>query len=562
MNVKRAAVRPSLVLEILLLVTSMLATHAATVQAGPRASRRVQIKSLKLNPASVTSGTSSTGTVTLTAAAPAGGATVVLSSNNAASIVGTSVTVAAGETTASFIVNTSSVSATTVATITATYKRTSVSAKLTVNPAAVAPEFSSANDTTFTVGVAGSFTVTATGSPTPALSETGTLPSGLVFNSATGLLSGTPAAGTNGSYAIIFTAQNGVGTAATQIFTLTVNPAMVSTLPTAAQVLTAIETVNNYWIANNTPGNADWTEATYFTGDLAAYDATGQANYLTFAQTWASNHSYKLCGSGCGEGPGGDTTTNPDYQAAGEPYIRLYQLSGTASDIAGITESISGMVNSTEDDEWNEPDYINMSAPSFVALGSINSNTNYYTKMDALYSYAANSVGLFNPTTNLWWENPSYVGTSTIWSRGNGWAFAALVKILSVLPKSDPQYATYLSTFTAMAQALAARQRPGGYWNSDLGGTDFAGPESSGTAFFLYGFAWGINNGILDSATYLPVVENAWNFFTNTAIQPSGLLGYVQPVGSAPGPTTATTTADFGVGAFLLAARQMQLLVQ
>jgi len=58
----------------------------------------------------------------------------------------------------------------------------------------------------------------------------------------------------------------------------------------------------------------------------------------------------------------------------------------------------------------------------------------------------------------------------------------------------------------------------------------------------------------------LPVVERAWNFFANTAIQPSGLLGYVQP--SIPGPTLATSTYDFGVGAFLLAARQMALLTQ
>jgi rhamnogalacturonyl hydrolase YesR len=113
-----------------------------------------------------------------------------------------------------------------------------------------------------------------------------------------------------------------------------------------------------------------------------------------------------------------------------------------------------------------------------------------------------------------------------------------------------------------MAQALAARQQPGGYWNSDLGGTDYAGPESSGTSFFLYGLAWGINKGILDGITYLPVVEQAWNFLAKTAIQPSGLLGYVQPSGSGPGATTATTTEDFGVGAFLLAADQMALLTK
>jgi len=80
-------------------------------------------------------------------------------------------------------------------------------------------------------------------------------------------------------------------------------------LPSRAQVLTAIEKVNNYWIAHNKPGNADWDQATYFTGDLVAYDATGQADYLSFAKSWASQNNYSLIG--------GNTTTFADYQAAG-----------------------------------------------------------------------------------------------------------------------------------------------------------------------------------------------------------------------------------------------------
>jgi unsaturated rhamnogalacturonyl hydrolase len=335
----------------------------------------------------------------------------------------------------------------------------------------------------------------------------------------------------------------------------TVLPQSVPPLPSRAQVLSTMETANNYWTsANPTPGNSDWAEATYFTGDLAAYDATGQANYLSFAQSWASENEYSLYT--------GNTTTDADSQAAGQAYIRLYQLSQNSSDLLGITDSISGMVQSTEVDEWTWIDAINMSMPDFAELGLINNDTSYYTKMYALYSYTKYSLSLYNPANNLWWRDSSYAGTSTYWSRGNGWVFAAHAKVLSVLPTSDPHYAEYLSTFVSMAQALAARQQPGGYWNSDLGGTDYAGPESSGTSLFLYGFAWGVNAGILDQSAYLPVIENAWNFLANTAIQtqPSGLLGYVQPSGSAPGPTTATTTEDFGVGAFLLAGGQVALL--
>jgi hypothetical protein len=103
---------------------------------------------------------------------------------------------------------------------------------LTVNEA---PAITSANATTFTVGTAGTFTVTATGSPAPTLSEAGTLPSGVTFNAGTGVLSGTPAAGTGGTYPITFTATNGVGSPATQNFTLTIDeaPAITSANTTA-----------------------------------------------------------------------------------------------------------------------------------------------------------------------------------------------------------------------------------------------------------------------------------------------------------------------------------------
>ena len=85
-----------------------------------------------------------------------------------------------------------------------------------------APGFSSANGATFYVGAFNSFTVTMTGSPAPTLGVTGGLPTGVTFDSTTGLMSGTPAVGSNPSYSITFVANNRVGTGVTQNFTLTV----------------------------------------------------------------------------------------------------------------------------------------------------------------------------------------------------------------------------------------------------------------------------------------------------------------------------------------------------
>jgi hypothetical protein len=96
----------------------------------------VALSSVSLNPASVASYGSSTGTVTLSGAAPTGGVSVSLSSNNAAATVPASVTVAAGSTSATFTVATSSVPATTSVTITAAYNSVSQTAVLSITPAA------------------------------------------------------------------------------------------------------------------------------------------------------------------------------------------------------------------------------------------------------------------------------------------------------------------------------------------------------------------------------------------------------------------------------------------
>ena len=102
----------------------------------PPAAGAITPSSLTLNPASVVGGTASTGTVSLSAAAPSGGALVTLSSNSTAATVPASVSVAAGATSATFNVATGTVTAATAATVSAVFAGVTRSAALTVNPAA------------------------------------------------------------------------------------------------------------------------------------------------------------------------------------------------------------------------------------------------------------------------------------------------------------------------------------------------------------------------------------------------------------------------------------------
>ncbi|HEY3325199.1 MAG TPA: MBG domain-containing protein, partial [Planctomycetota bacterium] len=160
---------------------------------------------------------------------------------------------------------------------------------LTVNQA---PAITSANGTTFTTGAAGSFAATATGFPAPTFSRlAGTLPSGIAFSSA-GVLSGTPAAGTGGNYPITISAANGVGTNATQSFTLTVNQApaitslssatfVVGTVGSFTATATGFPAPTFAVTAGTLPGGLSLSSAGVLSGNAAPATGGGYALTIT-----------------------------------------------------------------------------------------------------------------------------------------------------------------------------------------------------------------------------------------------------------------------------------------
>jgi hypothetical protein len=113
-----------------------------------------------------------------------------------------------------------------------------------------APNITSADNATFYINIPGSFTITATGYPNPAFTVTGTLPSGVTFDSSSGTLSGMPASGSIGVYPLTITASNGTSPDATQNFTLTVTSKQVlivsdgsTTDPVESSVIAALSTI-------------------------------------------------------------------------------------------------------------------------------------------------------------------------------------------------------------------------------------------------------------------------------------------------------------------------------
>ena len=111
-----------------------------------------------------------------------------------------------------------------------------------------------------------------------------------------------------------------------------------------------------------------------------------------------------------------------------------------------------------------------------------------------------------------------------------------------------------------MAAKLVKIQTPEGHWAMSLLGAEFyPTPETSGTGFYTYGLAWGINKGILDREDYEPAVKKGWNSLVSH-ITEDGMLGYVQPIGAAPGKAWPDKTEVYGTGAFLSAGSEVYKL--
>jgi unsaturated rhamnogalacturonyl hydrolase len=347
-------------------------------------------------------------------------------------------------------------------------------------------------------------------------------------------------------------------------------PPALAALPAKQEVIAVMQRVNDFWIDGHPdPGDNGWARATYFEGNMAMYGVYSDRMYYDYAVDWAQLHSWELIG--------GDSTRNADNQCAGQTYLDLYNLDPSPEKIEHIQASIDAMVASGTATDWWWIDALQMAMPVFVRFGTMYSDTDYYDEMWDLYShtkYTQGGHGLYSDNgyhaygDYLWWRDASYDppaaspnGDMIYWSRGNGWVIVAHVRTLHHLPDTDPHYNEYLQTFQDMAASLGTRQRSDGFWDPNLDDPDHCGgKETSGTAFFTYALAWGINNGFLDEATYRPVVEKAWNGMVNDAVHQDGKLGYVQASAAEPcahNPIEYEDTTDFGVGAFLLAGSEV-----
>jgi unsaturated rhamnogalacturonyl hydrolase len=345
---------------------------------------------------------------------------------------------------------------------------------------------------------------------------------------------------------------------------------------TKQNVLNIINQVNQSWQQKNpVPASAFWHPAAYHTGNIEAYKVTGKQEYLDYSKAWAEKNQYKGAQSDIKSdwkynyGETNNHVLFGDWQIAFQTYIDIYNLEGQKDfeKIKRAREVMEYQMSTSANDYWWWADGLYMVMPVMTKLYKVTGNELYLKKLQEYFGYA-NSI-MYDEEAHLYFRDAKYVypkhkslnGKKDFWARGDGWVFAGLAKVIQDLPKNSPIRKEFVTRYKALAKSIKEAQQPEGYWTRSMLDPQHApGPETSGTAFFTYGYLWGINNGILDTKTYLPVVTKSWNYLSKVALQDDGTVGFVQPIGerAIPGQqVNANSTADFGVGAFLLTASEM-----
>ncbi len=304
--------------------------------------------------------------------------------------------------------------------------------------------------------------------------------------------------------------------------------------------------------------NRDWTYAALYDGLLAASRTTGDPRYHDAVVRMAEGYSWKLLD---------DRFPHADDMALGQAYMDLY-LERREGVREADTKAVLDRLVVRKDDPakllWWWCDALFMAPPVLARMYVATGDLRYLDSMDR--EWWETSASLYDPVEHLYFRDSRYFtqrqanGQKIFWSRGNGWVMGALVKVLEKMPESYPSRAKYVAQYRQMAERLAAIQGKDGLWRSGLldpGAYDL--PEVSGSAFFTYAMAWGIHHGVLDRATYAPVVRRSWAGMLGH-MYADGRLGSIQPIDGQPGKFGASASYVYGVGGFLLAASEMDAL--
>lgn len=334
-------------------------------------------------------------------------------------------------------------------------------------------------------------------------------------------------------------------------------------------VLGAMQEVADWELAHpDTNAVTGWIQAAGEAGFMALAGISGDAKYRDAMESLGEANDWKL----------GPRLYDADDHCVGQTWAELYLLYRDPKMIAPLRAKLDAVLarptevmsleftrpQSKARENWSWCDSLFMGPPTWVRLYAATGDERYLDF--AVKNWWRTTDYLYDKDEQLFFRDSSYFkkleanGKKVFWARGNGWVMAGLVRTLQYLPTNHPDRSRFEQLFKDMAEKVLACQQPDGLWRASLLDPDsYPLKETSGSGFFTYALAWGVNQGLLDRAKYAPAVEKAWTALIG-CVEADGKLTHVQPVGSDPKKFADDSTAPYGVGAFLLAGSEIYRL--
>lgn len=319
-------------------------------------------------------------------------------------------------------------------------------------------------------------------------------------------------------------------------------------------------------------GDLEWHVAPFYTALTDLYEVTGDVSYLEYLKAIGEKNKWAI-------------HTRPyhaDDHAVGLAYIKLAKHYDDTAMYAAVKKEFdwilthlpekyikgdNGVVRKRYNRQrWNWCDALYMAPPVWAAMADITANDVYLEYMveewhQAYEWYWSEADSLFfHDRRDI--KKVSLNGEGVFWARGDGWVHAGLVELLQYLPQDHKDHPFFLQTFQTLSHKLLLIQKENGTWApSLLDPTDPAQDDISGSVFYVYGLAWGINQGWLDADMYRQAVLDGWQALCERQ-DAEGRLKNIQPVGGFPEAFDPQNTEIFGVGGFISAGTEVYKMIK
>ncbi|RHW19102.1 glycosyl hydrolase family 88 [Sphingomonas gilva] len=386
---------------------------------------------------------------------------------------------------------------------------------------------------------------------------------------------------------LLFAFAGGLGTIGGCAPTQAVAPARTAAteLPDRARVLATAARAADWQLANlddlsympsarrSTANPRDWQQATFWVALTELADRSADPRYRDAILATGRRVGWKL----------GDRLHHADDHLIGQAWLWAAEHGAGAQAIAPMRATFDRMLADPQTGSlefiapaeggdpacttrWCWCDAIFMAPTTLTALTEETGDKRYadfaHREFDAVTDY------LYDRQEKLYYRDSRFItrrdpgGAKLFWSRGNGWVMAGIARIIDNLDASDPRRARYVDLFRDMAGRIVTLQRTDGYWAPSLLGDRESAPiETSGTGFYVYSLAWGVNRGLLDRAAYESAIVRGWNALER-AVEPDGRLGWVQQVSDRPDDVKREDAQFYGVGALILAGSEVADMVR